>query len=84
MNRVFHTRLQKGRRVTIPAELCQKFELRPGDPLVLESSEAGIVVQPLYTVIHEVQAFFADAAPANVRLSDELSRDRRAEAEREA
>ena len=40
-------------------------------------------MRPLDKVIQEVQAFFADAAPRDVVLSDELSRDRRAEAARE-
>jgi bifunctional DNA-binding transcriptional regulator/antitoxin component of YhaV-PrlF toxin-antitoxin module len=83
MNHVIHTKLGEGRRVAIPAELCQEYGLQTGDPLVMEASAAGIVLRPLDTVIHELQAFFADAAPAKVRLSDELSRDRRAEAERE-
>ncbi len=34
-------------------------------------------------LLREVQAFFSDAAPREVVLSDELSRDRRAEAARE-
>jgi hypothetical protein len=35
-------------------------------------------------VIREVQAFFADAAPTEVLLSEELSRERRQEAANEA
>lgn len=50
---------------------------------MLEPSESGIIVRPLDVVIDEVQAFFADAAPQDVSLSDELIRDRRAEAKRE-
>jgi AbrB family looped-hinge helix DNA binding protein len=83
MTNVIHTKLGEGRRVAIPAELCESFGLEPGDPVVLESSDAGIVVRPLDTVIREVQAFFADAAPKNVLLSEELLRDRREEAKRE-
>jgi bifunctional DNA-binding transcriptional regulator/antitoxin component of YhaV-PrlF toxin-antitoxin module len=79
MKQVFHTKLQNGRRVTIPAELCEKHGLRPGDVLVLEASSSGIVLRSLATVVQEVHAFFADLAPATDRLSDELSRDRRAE-----
>ena len=54
--------------------------MEPGSPVVLESSDSGIIVRPLDAVIREVQAFFADAAPPEVSLSDELIRDRRAEA----
>jgi bifunctional DNA-binding transcriptional regulator/antitoxin component of YhaV-PrlF toxin-antitoxin module len=78
-----HTKMGEGRRVAIPAEMCQGYGLEPGAPLVLEPSASGIVVRPLDAVIAEVQAFFADAAPPNVLLSEELIRDRRAEAKRE-
>jgi bifunctional DNA-binding transcriptional regulator/antitoxin component of YhaV-PrlF toxin-antitoxin module len=84
MNRVIHTKMGEGRRVAIPAEMCRHYGLEPGAPVVLESSESGIVLRPLDVVISEVQAFFADAAPADIVLSDELSRDRKAEAARES
>jgi hypothetical protein len=59
--------------------------LQPGDQIVLEPSETGIVVRPLYTVISEVQAFFANIEPTDgTLLSEELIRDRREEAERES
>lgn len=40
----------------------------------LEPTDSGIVVRPLDDVIREIQAFFADIAPADIRLSDELLR----------
>ena len=83
MASVIHTKLGEGRRIAIPAELCNRFGLVPGDPVVLESSEAGIVVRPLDVVIREVQAFFADVVPAEGLLSNELIRDRRDEAKRD-
>jgi bifunctional DNA-binding transcriptional regulator/antitoxin component of YhaV-PrlF toxin-antitoxin module len=83
MSHVIHTKIGQGRRVAIPAELCHEYGLEPGAPVVLEPSESGIVMRPLNTVLREVQAFFSDAAPREVVLSDELSRDRRAEAARE-
>ena len=76
-------KMSEGRRVAISAELCQRYGIEPGDPVVLESSDSGIVVRPLDVVIREVQAFFAEAAPPDVRLSDELLHDRSEEAERE-
>jgi AbrB family looped-hinge helix DNA binding protein len=83
MTNVIHTKMSEGRRVAIPAEFCQRYGLHPGDPVVLEPTESGIIVRPLDVVIREVQAFFADAAPSEVVLSDELLRDRREEAARE-
>jgi AbrB family looped-hinge helix DNA binding protein len=84
MANVVHTKLGEGRRVAIPAEVCQRYGLEPGDPVVLEPSEHGIVVRPLDAVIREVQAFFAGTVPPGVSLVDELIRERREEAEREA
>ena len=82
MHPVIHTKMGEGRRVAIPAEICQEYGLRPGAPVVLEPTEGGLVLRPLDAVIREVQAFFADAAPADVLLSEDLRRDRRAEATR--
>jgi hypothetical protein len=55
--------------------------MQTGDLVVLEPSDTGITLRPLDEVIREVQAFFANAAPADVKLSDELLRDRRQEAD---
>jgi bifunctional DNA-binding transcriptional regulator/antitoxin component of YhaV-PrlF toxin-antitoxin module len=83
MDHVIHTKLSSGRRIAIPADLCQHYGIAPGDPVVLETSAAGIVMRPLHTVLREVQAYFADAAAPGVSLSEELLRDRREEAKRE-
>jgi bifunctional DNA-binding transcriptional regulator/antitoxin component of YhaV-PrlF toxin-antitoxin module len=83
MEHVIHTKMGGGRRIAIPADVCHKYGLEPGTPVVLEPTDAGIVLRPLGAVMREVQAFFADVAPPDVLLSEELSRDRRKEAERE-
>jgi bifunctional DNA-binding transcriptional regulator/antitoxin component of YhaV-PrlF toxin-antitoxin module len=83
MANVIHTKLGEGRRVAIPADLCQRYGIEPGDPVVLEPTDSGIVMRPLEVVIREVQAYFADLATPDVMLSEELLRDRREEAERE-
>jgi bifunctional DNA-binding transcriptional regulator/antitoxin component of YhaV-PrlF toxin-antitoxin module len=84
MSHVIHTKMGEGRRIAIPAELCQQYGIEPGDPVVLEPSATGIIMRPLAVVIREVQAFFADAAPPEAVLSEELIRNRREEAERES
>jgi AbrB family looped-hinge helix DNA binding protein len=83
MNHVIHTKLGEGRRVVIPAELCHRYHIEPGDPVILEPADSGIVLRPLDAVIRDVQAYFADAAPPDVLLSEELLNDRRAEADQE-
>lgn len=47
MTHVNYTKLSEGRRVAIPAELCQRYGLQPGAPVVLEPAEGGIVIRPL-------------------------------------
>lgn len=83
MNHVIHTKMSEGRRVVIPAEMCHEYKLEPGQTVVLEPSRSGIVLRPLDTVLGEVQNFFADVAPPDVLLSEELSKDRQREAARE-
>jgi bifunctional DNA-binding transcriptional regulator/antitoxin component of YhaV-PrlF toxin-antitoxin module len=83
VDHVIHTKHGEGRRVVIPAELCHRYHIEPGDPVILEPSDSGIVLRPLDAVIRGVQAYFADIAPPDVLLSEELIRDRREEAERE-
>lgn len=83
MANVIHTKLGENRRVAIPAELCKRYGIEPGDSVVLEPSDSGIVVRPLDAVIREVQAYFADVVPTGVSLSEELLSDRREEAKRE-
>ncbi len=80
MKNVIQTKVGGGRRIAIPSELCKQYKLEPGSPIVLEPTDSGIFVRPLEDVIREVQAFFADAAPADVLLSDELTQQRKAEA----
>jgi bifunctional DNA-binding transcriptional regulator/antitoxin component of YhaV-PrlF toxin-antitoxin module len=84
MSDAIRTKLGEGRRVAIPAELCHRYHFQPGDLLVLEPTERGIVLRRWDDVVREVQMFFADVAPPGVCLSDELSRGRRAEAAKES
>ena len=83
MVQVIHSKMGEGRRVAIPAEMCHQYGLEPGAPVVLEASDTGIVLRPLDEVVREVQAYFAAVAPADMVLSDELMKDRRAEAARD-
>lgn len=83
MNHVVHTKMSEERRIAIPADLCREYGLKPGSSVVLESTESGIVLRPVDSVIREVQAFFADVAPRDVLVSEELIKERREEAARE-
>jgi len=83
MDNVFHTKLGEGRRVAIPAEVCQKVGLNPGDPVAIEIHEDGLHLVPFLQVVREVQKAFAPYKKPGVSVVDELLRERREEAERE-
>jgi len=78
-NSATHTTIGKAGQVIIPPELCRRYGLETGATVVLEACETGIMLRSLDEVIREVQAYFADFAPADTLVSEELIRERRAE-----
>ena len=83
MDRVYHTKLGEGRRVAIPAEVCEEFGLQPGAPLAIKVHEDSLQLVPYEQIIREVQAAFAPYKQPGVSVVDELIRERREEAARE-
>ena len=83
MESVFHTKLGEGRRVAIPAHVCQKLGIHPGDPLAIEIHDDGLHLIPYAQVIRDVQKAFAPYKKHGVSVVDELIRERREEATRE-
>lgn len=83
MDHVYHTKLGEGRRIAIPAEVCEQLGLRPGAPLAITIEADGLHVVPYEQIIREVQAAFAPYRPPGGSAVDELIRERREEAARE-
>ena len=71
-------------RVVIPSSLRKELGIRPGDTLVIESDGDSLLVRGYERMLAEVQAGFADVDPQGVLVSEELLRDRRAEADWES
>ncbi len=71
-------------RVVLPADFRQRAAISPGDHVVAEDDGTAIRIRTYDQVLKEVQAFFKAAAPQDRMLSEELLRERRAEASREA
>src|SRR5882672_9019976 len=59
MDQVYYTKLGEGRRVAIPAEVCEELGLHPGDPLAIKVREDGLQVVHYEQIVREVQAAFA-------------------------
>jgi AbrB family looped-hinge helix DNA binding protein len=71
-------------RVVLPADFRQRVAISPGDHVVAEDDGTAIRIRTYDQVVKDVQAFFKTAAPKDRLLSEELIRERRAEAAREA
>lgn len=77
-------RIDKAGRILIPAKLRTELNVRPGDPVILESKGDELHVRPYRQAIREAQAIIRKYIPDQDRsLVDELIAERRKEAERE-
>ncbi len=70
-------------RIVIPAEIRQRAGIGPGDELVIDADGAGVRLRTLRQAVAAAQAFFTEGLPSGTLVSEELIRDRRAEAARE-
>jgi AbrB family looped-hinge helix DNA binding protein len=84
MDAPYKGRMSDGGRLVIPAEVRKAFGLKEGSEVVISEHEAGILIVPAQKAIERAQRYFMALAPAEVVLSEELSRDRRREAAKEA
>lgn len=77
------SRINENGRVVIPAELRKALDIKAGDELVFRIEDDELRVTSLRQAIRRAQRLVRKYVPEGVSLSDELIRDRRAEAERE-
>jgi len=77
------TRITEGGRLVIPAEFRRKLGLNPGDSVVIDITNGALRVRSLRAAVQRAQALVRRYIPAGVSLSEELIRERRAEAKRE-
>lgn len=79
MYHIYQTKLGEGRRMAIPAEVCQQLHLNTGDPLMIEIHEDGLHVKALGQIICELQHCFATYKTDGQSEVEELIRQRRQE-----
>lgn len=70
-------------RLVIPASVRAELGLEEGGHLILRVQDGTIVLEPMAAAIARVQAMVRQYIPEGVSLVDELSADRRREAELE-
>jgi bifunctional DNA-binding transcriptional regulator/antitoxin component of YhaV-PrlF toxin-antitoxin module len=76
MNVSIPTRLGAGRRIAIPAYLCERYGFSPGSPLILQAEADGIHIRQLEQVVREAQNRVSRYVPAGVSLAEALSKER--------
>jgi len=77
-------KIDRAGRILIPAKLRTEINLRPGDPVVLETKGDELHVRPYRQAIREAQAIIRKYIPdRDCSLVDELIAERRREAEHE-
>jgi AbrB family looped-hinge helix DNA binding protein len=77
-------RVDTAGRVVIPAELRQKLGIKPGQELTLAEDALGIHLQTFDHAVSAAQEAFAPFRISGQSVVDELIRERRNEAQREA
>lgn len=80
---VYRSKVDSSGRIVLPADVRERQQIHVGDQVVLIEGETGLQVKSLQQAISDAQAVFAQLAPPDVMLSDDLIRERREEAKRE-
>lgn len=80
-SRGFQSKIDSAGRILLPKAIRDDLHLAPGDTVSVGVKEGCVVVKSLAQALADARAFFADVAPPDVILSDELIADRRTEAE---
>ncbi|TMD08026.1 MAG: AbrB/MazE/SpoVT family DNA-binding domain-containing protein [Chloroflexi bacterium] len=81
---VIRKRIGQNGRLGIPTSYRRALGVKPGDELVLVLGDGEVRILARGTAIKRAQAVVRRFVPKNRRLSDELIKDRRAEASRDA
>jgi len=77
------TRITKGGRIVIPAEFRRELGLQTGDEVILRLINGEVRIKTRREAIKEAQAIVRKHVKKGRSLVDELTRERRTEAERE-
>ena len=79
-----HVRIAPGGRVVIPAEFRKALGVEIGDDMVMELTNGELRLRSFDAALKRVQEIVRKYVPEGVSLADELIRERREEAAREA
>ena len=83
MNEVYRAKLNDEGRLVIPAACRKRLGMSPGQELLLQISEQGLLVYTQDLAVKRLQDWVTARVPPGVSIVDELIADRRDEAARE-
>ncbi|HYD68404.1 AbrB/MazE/SpoVT family DNA-binding domain-containing protein [Azospirillum sp.] len=78
-----HVSMAPNGRLVIPAPVRAEVGMAEGGTFVVSVQDGKVVLEPYRDVLERVRAEVRRYIPAGTDLAEDLSRDRRAEAERE-
>jgi bifunctional DNA-binding transcriptional regulator/antitoxin component of YhaV-PrlF toxin-antitoxin module len=84
MNEVYHAKLNVEGRLSIPAPCRKQLGITPGQEVLLQITELGLLVYTQDFAVKRLQDWVTAHVPPGVSLVDELIAERRAEAAKEA
>jgi AbrB family looped-hinge helix DNA binding protein len=79
----YHLKIGDGRRIVLPADVCDSLHLGIGDTVIVAVEENQVTLRSVDSAIARFQALVAQNVPAGVSLVDELIGERRDNARRE-
>ena len=82
-SQVYQLKVDSSGRIVLPAESRARNRIAEGDTVTVVEDNHGLHIKTREQIKAEVQAYFADLAPPDVSLSEEILQDRRAEHERD-
>ena len=77
------TKLGQGGRIVLPAQFRKAMGVKPGDELIMAMKDGEVRVFTRQAAIKRAQGMLRRYIPEGRSLSDELIRERRAEAAKE-
>ena len=83
MDHVYHAKLGESRRLALPADLCRKLDLKPGEELLLTPEKSGLMVTSLRHQGERMRQELREMLGQGKSLTGDLKRLRQAEAARE-
>lgn len=80
---VYRAKVDSSGRVVLPSDLRIRQHIQAGDEVVIVETAGELRLKTLEGAIKEARELFAELAPPEVILSEEVIRDRREEARHE-